>query len=139
MNDYGCKTIKGSGLINIEILILLVIDLFLIFNLDGGVINTTIIVLVISVFDLCLIYNRFHYFSYDNNELVVMHLWVSRKRVFQLKNLAAIKLVKAPYNGKSILVTEKSGIKSSFGANTISKKKLDEMLDFLEKKISEFD
>lgn len=86
MNNNAYKTIKGSGLINFEILILLLINSFLIVQLKTEIINTIIIVLAFSAFDLFLIHSRFYFFSYNHSGLVVSHLWFSLKKNSNLSN-----------------------------------------------------
>ena len=136
MNNNGYKTIKGSGLINIEFLILILVDLFLIIQLKTGIINTIIIVVVFSGFDLLLIYSRFYFFTYRQDELIIDHLWFGNKKTFKVNDLASVELKRAPYNGKAVMVTKKSGKKRRFGANTIKREELDEMINYLAKQIN---
>lgn len=129
------KTIKENWVFNIDILIIVLSDLLFISQLKTDVTNIIIIVIAFSIAGLLLIYSRFYYFSYNDSELIVSYLWFVSTKRFLLTDVSSIELKKAPNYGRTIVIKEQSGKKIKFGANTINKELLDDMIAYLNQKI----
>jgi len=134
MENSENRTIKGSRF-NFDIIILIVIDLLLVFELKASFFNKAGIVIIFTIVGLILISSRFHYFSYNANELIVKHLWFGTKKRYLLSKIESIEIKKSPYNGRAIVIRDKYGHKGIFVSAYIKREELAEMIDFITKHI----
>lgn len=128
------RVVTGNAIINIYTFFLLIANLILVLLLNT-LTNILIILLFFNLFNFMLLYGRFYSFYYDDNEIVVKHMWSKSIKKYLYNEISHIEFRKIPRIGKVIVVICKSGRKRGFGASVIETEALEKMVTEINSKL----
>ncbi len=137
--DSNYQVVSGNAILNIYTFFLLIANILLVCLLKTGIVNILIILPFFNLFNFIVLYGRFYSFCYDDNEIVVKHMWSKSIKKYLYDEISHVEFRKIPRIGKVFVVISKSGRKRGFGASVINREALEKMVSEINSILKEKD